>query len=68
VSAERLGTPAVAVMTDAFTGGAELMAAALGVAGYPFAIIRHPIASATDAQLEDKARRTIEQALRLLIP
>jgi hypothetical protein len=55
-------------MTDAFTGGAELMAAALGVAGYPFAIIRHPIASATDAQLEEKARRTIEQALRLLTP
>ena len=55
-------------MTDAFTGGAELMAAALGVAGYPFAIITHPIASATDAQLEDKARRTIEQARRLLAP
>lgn len=67
MSAERLGTPAVAVMTDAFTDGAELMAAALGVAGYPFVVIHHPIASATDAQLADRARSTIEQSQRLLI-
>jgi hypothetical protein len=68
VSAERVGTPAVGVMTSAFVDGAELMAAALGVPGYPFAIIEHPIASASDAELEVKARATIEQADRLLLP
>jgi hypothetical protein len=55
-------------MTSAFVNGAELMASALGVPGYPFAVIEHPIASATDAELEDKARQTIEQALRLMAP
>ena len=54
-------------MTSAFVNGAELMATALGVTGYPFAVITHPIASATDAQLEDKARSTIEQSCRLLL-
>jgi hypothetical protein len=68
VSAERVGTPAVGVMTSAFVSGAELMAAALGVTGYRFAVIEHPIASATDAELEAKARATIDQATRLLMP
>ena len=68
VSAERVGTPAVAVMTSAFVDGAELMATALGATGYPFAIIEHPIASASDAELEEKARATIAQAIRLLLP
>ncbi len=53
-------------MTDAFVDGAAMMAVALGASGYRFAVIEHPIASATDAELEAKARRTIEQALRLL--
>lgn len=54
-------------MTSAFVDGAELMATALGVTGYAFAIIEHPIASAGDAELEEKARDTIEQAVRLLL-
>jgi hypothetical protein len=54
-------------MTTAFVDGAELMASALGVPGYGFAVIDHPISSATDADLEAKARSTIEQAARLLL-
>jgi hypothetical protein len=66
VSAERLGTPAVAIMTDAFIDGAELMARALGAEGYAFAVIAHPIASANDEELQAKARATAEQAARML--
>jgi hypothetical protein len=53
-------------MTEAFVSGAELMAGALSLAGYPFAVIGHPVASADDAELEAKARATIEQAHDLL--
>ncbi len=42
------------------------MAGALGVPGFSFAVISHPISSATDAELEAKARDTLEQAARLL--
>ncbi len=55
-------------MTSAFVGGADLMAAALGVPGYAFAVISHPISSASDAELEAKARATLEQAWQLLFP
>lgn len=66
ISAERVGTPAIGIMTDAFVSGAELMAGALGLAGYPFAVIAHPVASSTDAELEAKARHTLDQTRRLL--
>jgi hypothetical protein len=66
VTAERLGTPAVGIMTDAFVTGAELMASALGVDGYRFAVIDHPIANASDAELEAKARAVLAQAVQLL--
>lgn len=67
MSAERLGTPAVGVMTAAFADGATLMASALGVAGYPFVVIGHPISSATDVELEAKARAALDQARALLL-
>ncbi len=66
MAAEHVGTPSIAVMTDAFVSGAMLMASTLGHSGYPFAVIKHPIASATERELLDQARSTIEQASRLL--
>jgi len=62
-----VGTPAVGIMTSAFVDGAELMAGALGVAGYRFAVVAHPISSATDAELEAKARAALDQARPLLL-
>ena len=53
-------------MTDAFVDGAELMARALGADGYGFAVIAHPIASATEDDLAAKARAAADQAARLL--
>jgi hypothetical protein len=35
--------------------------------GYKFAVIGHPIGSASDAQLDEYARITIEQERNLLI-
>ncbi len=60
--------PAVAIMTSAFVDGAALMATALGATGYRFAVIDHPISSADDGGLADRARDVIDQAARLLRP
>ena len=68
MTAERAGTPAVAVMTSAFVDGARLMATALGAPGYRFVVIDHPIASATDAELAARAELTVTQATDLLRP
>ena len=66
IVAERLGVPAVAVMTTRFVSAAELMSRVLGMPDYAFAVIGHPVSSATDDALAGMARATIEQARALL--
>jgi hypothetical protein len=65
--AERQGVPALGVMTTRFVSAAELMRRVLGMPDYEFAVIGHPISSASDEQLLDYARTTIEQARHLLL-
>ena len=55
------------VMTERFASAAELMSRVLGMPNYRFAVIGHPISSASEAQLAEYARSTIEQARRLLM-
>jgi hypothetical protein len=43
----------VGVMTKNFVSAAELMCRVLGMPGYPFAVIGHPISSASDEQLAE---------------
>lgn len=54
-------------MTSRFVSAAELMCKVLGMPEYRFAIIDHPISSASDGQLDAYARATIEQARQLLL-
>jgi hypothetical protein len=67
VSGERVGTPSVGIMTTAFVDGATLMAEALGMSGYRFAVIAHPISSATDDELAAQAVVTLAHARLLLL-
>lgn len=53
-------------MTTAFADAAETMAAALGQHDYPFAVIEHPVSSATDAGLEARARSVCDHLRREL--
>lgn len=66
MTAEKAGTPAVAVITDAFVHTAELMSEVCGLPGYPFAVIGHPFASDGPEQLRVKAAATVRQAVELL--
>ena len=61
MAAERRGAPALGVMTEAFVDAAEAMAGALGDAAYGFAVISHPVSSATDAGLRARAEATLHQ-------
>jgi hypothetical protein len=54
-------------MTERFASAAELMCRVLGMPDYKFVVIGHPISSASDAQLAEYARATVEQARRLLL-
>jgi hypothetical protein len=54
-------------MTSRFVSAAELMCKVLGMPDYKFAVIGHPISSASDEQLADYARTTVAQARQLLL-
>jgi len=53
-------------MTTRFVSAAELMSRVLGMPGYSFAVIDHPLSSATDDGLAAMARATINQMSALL--
>jgi hypothetical protein len=54
-------------MTARFVSAAEMMAKVLGMPGYKFVVIGHPISNASDEQLAEYARATVEQARPLLV-
>ena len=54
-------------MTERFASAAELMSRVLGMPGYGFAKIGHPVSSATDAGLEAMARLAIEQGRSMIV-
>lgn len=62
VQCEAEGVPATAVLTDVFTTIAEGTAIALGVPGYHYAVVAHPIWTRTS----DWMRATGEQLADLI--
>ena len=54
-------------MTERFVSAAELMCRVAGMTEYKFAVIGHPISSASDDELAEYARTTIAQARHLLL-
>lgn len=66
MTGERLGIPSVAVITEPFVDGCEVMAQAMGIPGYQFAVIDHPISHATLEQLAERATLVLAQAQSLL--
>ena len=53
-------------MTDAFVATADALAHACGLAGYPYAVIPHPIAPDDDEALRRKASAAVSQCVDLL--
>lgn len=66
VSVEKLGTPAVAVMTEPFVATAQTLAAVLGLPGYPLCVVPHPISSDNDTALREKAYAAARRAAAIL--
>ena len=58
--------PSAGIMTTQFVSAAELMANVLGLPGYPFVVIDHPISSATLDELADRARLAADEVAALL--
>lgn len=54
-------------MTTNFVSAAQLMGKVLGAPTYQFAVIDHPISSATDMQLRTQAETSIEVIRRIIL-
>lgn len=67
VAGDRLAIPSVGIMTTRFVSAAELMAKVLGADDYRFAVIDHPISSATPSMLQERARLAATEASDILI-
>jgi hypothetical protein len=67
ISAEKLGIPAVGVMTNRFLPTARAMARFLGLADYPVASIEHPISNNTESENRHHAEEILRQVLDLLV-
>lgn len=65
--ADRAGVPAVSVMTSAFVDAAEMMCLVQGVPDHRFAVIEHPISSADDAGLAERAEAAVATAVEVLV-
>jgi hypothetical protein len=63
---ERLGIPAVSVVTDAFTQSSDAMAAMQGAPGYHYAMIPHPLSSLTPLECRQRAEEVLPQVLSIL--
>ena len=54
-------------MTERFVSAAEMMGRVLGLPGYAFATIEHPISSSTGDRLAGLARTALDQGRKLLL-
>ena len=66
MKAEQLGIPAFAIMTSKFVN-AELMSRVLGAENYPFAVIDHPISTASELYLAHQADQAVKTGVPLLM-
>jgi hypothetical protein len=66
VIGERLGLPSVSVMTTQFVSAAEMMSRVLGAEGFPFVVIDHPISSATNEMLAERARQAASKSAAII--
>lgn len=66
VALESKGIPSVVLVTKPFNSQAKAMANLLGLPGYEYAVIGHPMGSLTDEQVLDRAKEAIEQVEKQL--
>ena len=67
MKAEQFGIPAFAIMTTKFVSAAELMSWVLGAENYPFAVIDHPISSASEHDLAHQTEQAVKTGVPLLM-
>lgn len=66
IAAERIGVPAVPIVTEQFRSGAEMVSSIQGAEGFPIAYVEHPIATLDKDGIQDRARAAVAEIVRIL--
>ena len=66
ITLEKLGIPAVPIITDVFDAAAKEMAQLWGVPGFRFVTMPHPLANLTAEGVTQRADALTEKVLALL--
>lgn len=64
---EKLGTPAVNVITSGFSVAAKARARTLNMQEHPVVTVQHPLANRTDAEVKAMARQIAKQVVSSLV-
>ncbi|MBI2001826.1 MAG: hypothetical protein HYT85_14815 [candidate division NC10 bacterium] len=64
---EQRGIPTAVICTDLFVPNGRATAKAHGAPDYPFALVPHPMASASPVELARQAKEVLPEVLRLLV-
>ena len=67
ISFEQLGKRAVVLCTEPFEVTARNIARMLGLPGYPFMMVKHPLGSCSMAELRERAEVAYRQAVGILL-
>ena len=66
ISFEQLGKPGLAVCTTPFETNLRNLARVMGLPGFPFILVDHPLGSGTIEEIRERARQAYAQALAIL--
>ena len=67
ISFEQLGKRAVVLCTEPFEVTARNIARMLGLPGYPFMMVKHPLGSCSMEELRERAEVAYRQAVGILL-
>jgi hypothetical protein len=63
---EKLGVQTATLVTDAFTASGNAMARRMGMPGYHYAMLPHPVANLTPDECKARARELLPEILEIL--
>ncbi|MBT5872105.1 MAG: hypothetical protein HOH43_01700 [Candidatus Latescibacteria bacterium] len=66
ITLEDRGIPCALICTDTFIRTADVTAESLGVKGYPYALVKHPIGRLEPDHLSERIDQAVDEVVRLL--
>jgi hypothetical protein len=64
---EKVGVPSASIVTDVFEVTGRAMAEQWGLPYYRFLVMPHPTANLSEAELDQRARETAPEVVKLLL-